>query len=59
MARDGLIDIRVIPAVGCEATARYVFDYVAAFVEAQTGGRVWLDSVEVMEHGGNSAIYSR
>jgi 6-pyruvoyltetrahydropterin/6-carboxytetrahydropterin synthase len=59
MARDGLIDIRVIPAVGCEATAKYVFDYVTSFVDAETKGRVWLDSVEVMEHGGNSAIYSR
>ncbi len=57
--QDGLIDIRVLPAVGCEATAKYVFDYVARFVEAETGGRVWLESVEVKEHGGNSAIYSR
>jgi 6-pyruvoyltetrahydropterin/6-carboxytetrahydropterin synthase len=46
MHRDGLIDIRVLPAVGCEATAKYVFDYVAR-------------CVEVKEHGGNSAIYSR
>ena len=56
---DGLIDIRVLPAVGCEATAKYVFDYVARYVEAETGSRVWLESVEVKEHGGNSAIYSR
>jgi len=55
----GLIDIRILPAVGCEATARYVFDHVARFVEAETGARVWLESVEVREHGGNSAIYSR
>jgi 6-pyruvoyltetrahydropterin/6-carboxytetrahydropterin synthase len=56
---DGLIDIRVLPAVGCEATAKYVFDYVARYVAAETGARVWLESVEVKEHGGNSAIYSR
>jgi 6-pyruvoyltetrahydropterin/6-carboxytetrahydropterin synthase len=36
-----------------------VFDYVARYVEAETGARVWLESVEVKEHGGNSAIYSR
>lgn len=53
----GLVDLRVLPAVGCEATAKFVFDYVAAFVREQTNARVWLESVEVKEHGGNSAIY--
>jgi 6-pyruvoyltetrahydropterin/6-carboxytetrahydropterin synthase len=57
--RDGLVDLRILPAVGCEATAQYVFDYVSAFVQNETGGRVWLESVEVSEHSGNSAIYSR
>jgi 6-pyruvoyltetrahydropterin/6-carboxytetrahydropterin synthase len=57
--RDGLINLRVIPAVGCEATAKHVFGYVSNFVHEQTEGRVWLESVEVKEHGGNSAIYSR
>ncbi|MGO4571012.1 6-pyruvoyl trahydropterin synthase family protein [Microvirga sp. 2TAF3] len=59
MHRDGLVDLRVLPSVGCEATAKYVYDYVAAYAHAQTGGRVWLESVEVKEHSGNSAIYSR
>jgi len=36
-----------------------VFDFVASFVHQETSGRVWLESVEVKEHGGNSAIYSR
>ena len=53
----GLVDLRVLPAVGCEAVARYTFDYVAAFVRTATDGRAWLESVEVKEHGGNSAIY--
>jgi 6-pyruvoyltetrahydropterin/6-carboxytetrahydropterin synthase len=57
--RDGLLDLRVLPAVGCEATAKFVFDYVSAFVREETKGRVWLESVEVKEHGGNSAIYAR
>ncbi len=55
----GLADVRLLPAVGCEATARFVFDRVAAMVDNETGGRVWLESVEVREHGGNSALYSR
>jgi hypothetical protein len=28
-------------------------------VDAETGGRVWLETVEVKEHGGNSALYER
>ena len=59
LADEGLADLRVLPSVGCEATARYVFDHVAAFVAKETGGRVWLESVEVREHGGNSAAYER
>jgi 6-pyruvoyltetrahydropterin/6-carboxytetrahydropterin synthase len=59
MATAGLVDLRIMPAVGCEATARQVFDYVADFVREQSRGRVWLESVEVREHGGNSAIYAR
>jgi 6-pyruvoyltetrahydropterin/6-carboxytetrahydropterin synthase len=55
----GLIALRVLPSVGCEATARYVFDHVAAYVVEQTGSRVWLESVEVCEHGGNSALFER
>lgn len=59
LARAGLVDLRVLPSVGCEATARHVFNHVAAYVEAQTNGRVWLETVEVKEHGGNSAVYER
>jgi 6-pyruvoyltetrahydropterin/6-carboxytetrahydropterin synthase len=58
MALDGLVDLRVAPAVGCEATAKLVFDHVAEMVEKQTDGRVWVESVEVREHGGNSASYA-
>lgn len=58
MAEAGLIDLRILPAVGCEATARYVFDHAQEFVDRETAGRVWLESVEVAEHGGNSALYS-
>jgi|SRR5215207_5878540 len=58
LARDDLISLRVVPATGCEATARYTFDYVSKFVFDVSGGRVWLESVEVSEHGGNSATYT-
>ena len=58
LADADLVDLRVVPAVGCEATAKHVHDFVARFIDKQSGGRVWLESVEVREHAGNSAIYS-
>lgn len=58
LADRDLIDLRVLPAVGCEATARQVHDFVNQFIEEESAGRVWLESVEVREHAGNSAIYS-
>ena len=59
LGRDGLVDLRVLPAVGCEAVARHVFGFVADYVAGQTKGRAWLESVQVKEHGGNSATYER
>mgnify|MGYP001583514985 FL=1 len=43
--------------VGCEKFAEYVYKYVQPIVKDQTKGRVHLKSVEVFEHGSNSAIY--
>lgn len=57
LAARGLVDLRVLPAVGCEAVAQHVFDHVAAYVREQTNGRVWLEAVEVREHSGNAASY--
>ncbi|HEX2654886.1 MAG TPA: 6-carboxytetrahydropterin synthase [Xanthobacteraceae bacterium] len=57
LAKDGLVDLRVMPAVGCEATAKITYDYVSDYVSRKTEGRVWLESVQVREHSGNSAIY--
>lgn len=58
LAERGMVVLRVLPAVGCEAVARYVYDHVARFVGGESGGRVWLAEVEVREHDGNSAIYA-
>jgi len=53
-----LADVLVVPAVGCEAFAKYVFDYVTDWLgDKGHAPRVFLHSVEVREHGGNSAIY--
>lgn len=52
----GVARVVVLPAVGCEAFARIIFDRVAEWVTKNYGARCWLDSVEVREHGANSAI---
>jgi 6-pyruvoyltetrahydropterin/6-carboxytetrahydropterin synthase len=57
LAADSIIDLRILPAVGCESVARFVHEYVSAFVKEQTNDRVWLESVEIREHSGNSASY--
>jgi 6-pyruvoyltetrahydropterin/6-carboxytetrahydropterin synthase len=57
LAASNLVDLRILPAVGCEAVAHFVFSHVNAVVCEKTEGRVWLESVEVREHGGNSALY--
>jgi 6-pyruvoyltetrahydropterin/6-carboxytetrahydropterin synthase len=57
MHQQGLVELRVLPAVGCEAVAKHTFNHVAAFIRSTTNERAWLESVEVKEHGGNSAIY--
>ncbi len=52
-----VIDMVEVPATGCEAFARMVFDVTEQYLkDAGYGPRCWLVSVEVMEHGANSAI---
>ncbi|KAF7962005.1 6-pyruvoyl tetrahydrobiopterin synthase [Cupriavidus sp. UYMMa02A] len=54
----GLARVIVMPAVGCEATAHLVYEVAKQWLkDAGYGDRVWLESVEVSEHGANSAIY--
>lgn len=54
-----LADVRVLPAVGCEKFSEYIFNYVDDYVFTQSNGRVRVRSVEVREHGGNSARFER
>jgi len=56
---DKLADVIVVPFVGCEGFAQYVFAFVDDWLKAEGHSpRVVLTSVEVREHGGNSAIYA-
>jgi 6-pyruvoyltetrahydropterin/6-carboxytetrahydropterin synthase len=54
MSRAGLIDLRVMDHVGCEAFARWVFKTTAEWLPSAP--RVWLVAAEVREHSSNSAI---
>jgi 6-pyruvoyltetrahydropterin/6-carboxytetrahydropterin synthase len=54
-----LCDLRVVPSVTMEGTARLVFDHVDAMIREQTDGRAWLVKVEVRENDKNSAELER
>lgn len=56
---EGVIQLRVVPQVGCERFAEFIYNKVENFLAGETGGRVSLVSVEVREHERNSAIYTR
>jgi 6-pyruvoyltetrahydropterin/6-carboxytetrahydropterin synthase len=57
MNKNGLIQIRVIPATGAEQFAKYIYDKVNEFVLQETNSRVRVTQVEFKEHNKNSAIY--
>ena len=59
LEKNDIVDLRIIPAVGCEKFAEFIYNYVEKIIKDESQGRVWLDSVEVREHGANSAIYTR
>jgi 6-pyruvoyltetrahydropterin/6-carboxytetrahydropterin synthase len=54
----GVLRLRVLSTVGCEAFAALAHAWAAGFVERESQGRVWLESVEVSEHDGNTAAFS-
>lgn len=56
----GLADVIVLPSVGCEKFAEYIFEVAEQWLsDAGFAPRCSLVSVEVCEHGANSAIYTR
>lgn len=52
----GIIDLVILEAVGCEKFAEFIAEWTQHYLDELTGGRVRLVSVEVKEHGANSAI---
>lgn len=54
-----LARVVVLHDVGCESFARHIYDHVDAWLKISGyKPRVQLSSVEVREHGANSAIYT-
>ncbi len=56
--RNGVIQLRKLPNVGMEGTAKFVFDKVDAMIRKMSNERAWVKYVEVRENEKNSAIYS-
>lgn len=57
MGEAGVAQVRVVPAVGAERFAEYVFNKVNEFVQLETEGRVKVVEVKFMENHKNSATY--
>jgi len=57
MDQHGLIQLRIIPHVGAERFAEYIYNKLNTFIQEETNNRVRVTRVEFMEHGKNSAIY--
>lgn len=63
MDKSGVANVNVVEAVGCEAFAEMIWkgvnDWLAKEEGFVYGDRVRIKSVEVAEHGANSAIFTR
>ena len=54
-----LAEIRLSDGVGAEKFAEHAFRFADNLITVKTDGRCFVESVECMEHGANSAIYKR
>ena len=57
MNEEGIIQLRVLPATGCERFAEYLHTVINDFLQQETEGRVKAVKVEVYEHERNAASY--
>ena len=53
----GIADVVIVPRVGCEAFAKIAYDIAVSMLSLDFNTRIKLVSVEVKEHGANSALY--
>jgi|TARA_B110000438_G_C15163439_1_gene372782 6-pyruvoyltetrahydropterin/6-carboxytetrahydropterin synthase len=52
----GIAKVIEMNDVGCEKFAEVTFEFASSYIQEQTNNRVKLISVEVFEHGANSAV---
>jgi 6-pyruvoyltetrahydropterin/6-carboxytetrahydropterin synthase len=57
MDEAGVVQLRILPSVGCERFAEYLYGIINEFLNKETEGRVKAVKVEVYEHERNSASY--
>jgi len=57
MDSEGIIQLRMISAVGAEQFAKFIFEKFNTFVHEETNNRVKVVKVEFMENNKNSASY--
>jgi len=56
----GVADVVVVPATGCEQFAKLIYEYAEIWLKDNGyAPRCWIKSVEVREHGANSAVYTK
>jgi 6-pyruvoyltetrahydropterin/6-carboxytetrahydropterin synthase len=56
-AAKGVYQLRIIPSVGAERFAEYIYNKVNDFIVEETEGRVKVAQVEFREHDKNTAFY--
>jgi 6-pyruvoyltetrahydropterin/6-carboxytetrahydropterin synthase len=55
--KKGIIQLRIIPQVGAERYAQFIYEKINPFILAETNNRVRIVKVEFSEHPKNSAIF--
>ena len=55
--KDGVVQLRILPNVGAERFAEFIYTKLNPFIHIETQGRVKIQKVEFFEHDKNSAIY--
>ena len=59
LEKHDLAEVRIFDGVGAEMFAKHAFDFADELIKRKTNDRCFVESVECMEHGANSAIYRR
>jgi 6-pyruvoyltetrahydropterin/6-carboxytetrahydropterin synthase len=57
MDEAGVVQLRILPATGCEKFAEYLYEVINEFLAVETNGRVKATKVEVYENERNAASY--